>query len=52
MKELDKRKAIGSDEVLRYILKECRQKMVELICDVIMFFGEKEKSLKNGKELI
>ena len=43
MKELDEKKAIEPDGLSRYILKECRQEMAELIHDVI------ECSLRTGK---
>ena len=52
MKELDERKAIGPDGVSGYILKECRQKMVEPIHDTIeCSIKKQEKSPKNEKEL-
>ena len=43
MKELDDKKAIGSDGVSGYILKECRQEMAEPIHDII------ECSSRTGK---
>ena len=40
---MDERKAIGSDGVSGYILKECRQEMAESIYDIIGC------SIKTGK---
>ena len=43
MMKLNERKAIRSDGVSRYTLKECKQKMAEPIHDII------ECSIKTGK---
>ena len=43
MKKLDEKKTIGPDGVSGYILKECKQEMVEPIHDIIKY------SLTTGK---
>ena len=52
MKELDERKAIGSEGVSGYILKECRQEMSESIYEIVCDLLKQEKSIKNLKERI
>ena len=49
MKELDEWKAVEPDEVLGYILKECRQEMAEPIHDIIECSIKTEKVLKEWK---